>query len=165
LVDEAVLPGETHRLDANWDEEMAVLAGLSGSDGRIVLLPRAVHHSDHRPMIGILAVVDAVRSDDLGQIRGARLFRMRRVEIGSLSSRKALLVAEVVEVDEGDATDADWGRLLRVARQAARREGVWSPPGLPPDLDDKSPGQFADVLALELGANDEARLALLRATR
>ena len=165
LTDDVRLPGETHRLDADWDGEVAVLAGLGGTDDRVVLLPRAVHHSDHRPMIGILAVVDAVRSDDLGQIRGARLFGVRRVEIGSLSSRGALLVAEVVEVDQGDATDADWGRLLRVARQAARREGIWSPPGLPPDLDDKSPGELADVVAVQLGANHEARLALLRATR
>ena len=165
LTDDVRLPGETHRLDADWDGEVAVLAGLGGTDDRVVLLPRAVHHSDHRPMIGLLAVVDAVRSDGLGQIRGARLYGMRRVEIGRLSSRQALLVAEIVEVDEGDATDADWGRLLRVARQAARREGLGPPPGLPPDLDDKSPGQLADIVALEIGANDEARLKLLRATR
>jgi hypothetical protein len=165
LTDDVRLPGETYRLDADWDGEVAVLAGLGGADGRVVLLPRAVHHSGHKPMIGILAVVDAVRSDGPGQIRGARLFGLRRVEIATLSSRKALLVAEVGEVDEGDATDADWGRLLRVARQAARREGIWSPPGLPHPLDDKSPGQLADVVALEIGANDEARLALLRATR
>ncbi|MGA9776525.1 MAG: AAA family ATPase [Candidatus Dormiibacterota bacterium] len=165
LTDGVFLPGETHRLDADWDGEVAVLAGLWGADGRVVLLPRAVHHSDHRPTIGVLAVVDAVRSDDLGQIRRARLFGLRRVEIGSLSSRKALLVAEVGEVDEGDATDDDRGRLLRVARQVARREGLGYRPGLPPELDDKSPGQLADAVAVELGANDEARLALMRATR
>ena len=79
LTDDVRLPGETHRLDADWDGEVAVLAGLGGADGRVVLLPRAVHHSDHRPMIGLLAVVDSLRSDGLGQVRGARLFGLRRV--------------------------------------------------------------------------------------
>ncbi len=165
LTDDVLLPGETHVISARWDEEASVLAGLPGFGGRVVLLPRAAHHSSTRPAIGILALADAIGSDNSGQVQRARLFGLRRVEVLSLARRGTLLIAEVVEVDEGDATDADWGRLLRVARQAARREGIWSPPGLPPDLDDKSPGQLADVVAVQLGANDEARLALLRATR
>ncbi len=55
LTDGVFLPGETHRLDASWDEEMAVLAGLSGPDDRIVLLPRAVHYFASGPATGVLA--------------------------------------------------------------------------------------------------------------
>ena len=165
LTDGVFLPGETHRLDANWDEEMAVLAGLSGSDGRIVLLPRAVHHSDARPAIGVLAVADAVGSDDFGQVQRARLFGLRRVEVRSLSRRGALLVAEVGKIDEGEATEANVGRLLRLARRVARSEGLGSRPRLSAELGEKSPSQLTDAVAVDLGASDEARLTLLRATK
>jgi ATP-dependent Lon protease len=163
LTDGVFLPGETHRLDANWDEEMAVLASLSGSDGRIVFLPRAVHHSDARPAIGVLAVADAVGSDDFGQVQRARLFGLRRVEVRSLSRRGALLVAEVGEVDEGEAAEADLGRLLRLARRVARSENLGIRSRLSVGLDEKSPSQLADAVAVELGASDQARLTLLRA--
>ena len=164
LVDEAVLPGETHRLDANWDEEMAVLAGLSPADGRIVLLPRAVHHSDARPTIGVLAVADAVGSDDFGQVQRAWLFGLRRVEVRSSSRRGALLVAEIGEIHEGEAAEADLGRLLRLSRRVARRESLRSRSRLSPELGEKSPSQIEDALAVEFGASDEVRLTLLRAT-
>ncbi|MHB8395296.1 MAG: AAA family ATPase [Candidatus Dormibacteria bacterium] len=165
LTDDVFLPGETHRLDANWDGEVAVLAGLAGADGHIVLLPRAVHHSGVTPVIGVLAVADAVGSDEFGHIQRARLFGLRRVEARSLSRRGALLVAEVGEIDEGEATEAHAGRLLRLARRVARSESLGSRSGLSPELGEKSPSQLADALAVELGASDEARLTLLRATK
>jgi ATP-dependent Lon protease len=164
LTDGVFLPGETHRLDANWDEEMAALASLSGADGRVVLLPRAVHHSDVRPVIGVLAVADGVDSDGFGQVQRARLFGLRRVEVRSLSRRGALLVAEVGEVDEGEAAEADLGRLLRLARRVARSENLGIRSRLSVGLDEKSPSQLADAVAVELGASDQARLTLLRAT-
>ncbi len=151
LTDGVVLPGETHRLDASWDEEMAVLAGLSGSDVRIVLLPRAVHHFASGPATGVLAVADAVGSDGFGQTLRARLFALRRVEIRSLTRRGAVLVDEVGEVDEGQATEADLDHLLRLARRVARRESLGRLPGLSPELGGKSPSQLADAVAVELG--------------
>lgn len=33
LTDDVKLPGETHRIEARWDEEVAVLAALPGADG------------------------------------------------------------------------------------------------------------------------------------
>jgi hypothetical protein len=104
-------------------------------------------------------------SDDSGQIQRARLFGLRRVEVLSLARRGTLLMAEVGEVDEGDAVDADIGRLLRLARRVVRRETLASRSGLWPELGDRSPSQLADALAVELGANEGARLTLLRATR
>ncbi len=165
LTDDVVLPGETHRLDASWDEGVAVLAGLSGPGDRIVLLPRAVHHFASGPAIGVLAVADAVGSDGFGQTLRARLFALRRVEVRSASRRGAVLVAEVGEVDEGDASEADLDRLLRLARRAARKEGLGRLPGLSPELGGKSPSQLADAVAVELGASDEARLMLLRTAK
>ncbi|MHB1577110.1 MAG: AAA family ATPase [Candidatus Dormibacteria bacterium] len=165
LADDVFLPGETHVITAHWDEEMAVLASLSGADERIVLLPRAVHHSGTRPVIGVLAVADAVGSDDFGQVQRARLFGLRRVEVRSLSRRGVLLVAEISEIDEEEATEADLGRLLRLARRVARSESLGSRPRLSAELGDQSPSQLADAVAVELGASDEARLALLRTTK
>jgi ATP-dependent Lon protease len=165
LTDDVLLPGETHVITAHWDEEVAVLAAIPGADGRIVLLPRAVHHSDARPEIGVLAVADAVGSDDFAQVQRARLFGLRRVEVRSLSRRGALLVAEVGEIDEGEATEANVGRLLRLARRVARSESLGSSSGLSPELGEKSPSQLADAVAVELGASDEARLTLLMATK
>ncbi len=168
LTGDVLLPGETHRLDASWDEEMAVLARLSGPDERIVLLPRAVHHSDSGLAIGVLAVEDAVGSDGFAQTLRARLFALRRVEVRGLTRRGAALVAEVGEVDEvdeGDASEADLDRLLRLARPVARRESLEGLPGLSPELGGKSPSQLADAVAVELGASDAARLMLLRATK
>ncbi|MHB1576200.1 MAG: hypothetical protein ACYCX9_06780, partial [Candidatus Dormibacteria bacterium] len=164
LTEDILLPGETHVISAHWDEEVAVLAALPGADGRVVVLPRAVHHSDVRPAIGVLAVADAVGSDDFGQVQRARVFGLRRVEVRSLSRHGALLVAEVGEVDEGDAVEADMGRLLRLARRVARSESLGSRPRLSAELGDKSLSQLADAVALEVGASDEARLTLLRAT-
>ena len=165
LTDDVLLPGETHVISARWDEEASVLAGLPGAGSRVVLLPRAVHHSGTRPTMGVLAVADAMGSDDSGQIQRARLFGLRRVEVLSLARRGTLLMAEVGEVDEGDAVDADIGRLLRLARRVVRRETLASRSGLWPELGDRSPSQLADALAVELGANEGARLTLLRATR
>ena len=165
LTDDVLLPGETHVISARWDEEASVLAGLPGAGSRVVLLPRAVHHSGTRPTMGVLAVADAMGSDDSGQIQRARLFGLRRVEVLSLARRGSLLMAEVGEVDEGDAVDADIGRLLRLARRVVRRETLASRSGLWPELGDRSPSQLADALAVELGANEGARLTLLRATR
>jgi hypothetical protein len=165
LAEDILLPGETHVLSARWDEEVAVLAALPGAHGRVVLLPRAVHHSSTRPAIGVLALADAMGSDDSGQVQRARLFAMRRVEVLSLARRGTLLMAEVGEVDEGDAVEADIGRLLRLARRVVRRESLVSRSGLSPDLGDQSPSQLTDALAVELGANERARLSLLRATR
>ncbi len=56
LTDGVFLHREAHGLDANWDEDLAVLASRSGSEGRIVLPLRAVHHSDKGPVIGVPAV-------------------------------------------------------------------------------------------------------------
>ena len=165
LTEAILLPGETHVISARWDEEAAVLAGLPGADGRILLLPRAVHHSGTRPAIGVLALADAMGSDDSGQVQRARLFGLRRVEVLTLARRGTLLVAEVGEVDEGDAVEADVGRLLRLARRVVRRETLASRSGLSPELGDQSPSQLADALAVELGANEGARLTLLRATK
>ena len=165
LTDDVFLPGETHVITAHWDEEVAVLAALPGADGRLVVLPRAVHHSDVRPVIGVLAVADAVGSDDFGQVQRARLFGLRRVEVMGLSRRGVLLVAEISEIDEGEAAEADLGRLLRLARRTARSESLGSRSGLCPELGAKSPSQLADAVAAELGASDEARLTLLRATK
>ncbi len=165
LTDAVLLPGETQVIAAHWDEEVAVLAALPGADGRLVVLPRAVHHSDVRPVIGVLAVADAVGSDDFGQVQRARLFGLRRVEVRSLSRRGVLLVAEISEIDEGEAAEADLGRLLRLARRAARSESLGSRSGLSPELGEKSPSQLADAVAVEFGASDEARLTLLMATK
>jgi len=165
LADDVFLPGESHVITAHWDEEVAVLAALPGADGRVVVLARAVHHSDARPAIGVLAVADAVGSDDFGQIQRARLFGIRRVEVRSLSRRGVLLAAEVGEIDDGEATEADVGRLLRLARRVARSEGLGSRSRLSAELGEKSPSQLADAVAVELGASDEARLTLLRATK
>ncbi|MDA8330624.1 MAG: AAA family ATPase [Candidatus Dormibacteraeota bacterium] len=165
LTDDVFLPGETHVITAHWDEEVAVLAALPGADGLVVVLPRAVHHSDARPAIGVLAVADAVGSDDFGQVQRARLFGLKRIEVRCLSRRGVLLVVEISEIDEGEATEADLGRLLRLARRAARSESLGSRSGLSPELGEKSPSQLADALAVELGASDEARLTLLGATK
>ncbi len=115
--------------------------------------------------MGVLAVADAMGSDDSGQIQRARLFGLRRVEVLSLARPGTLLVAEVGEVDEGEAAEADIARLLCLARRVARSESLRSRPRLSAELGEKSPSQLADAVAVELGASDEARLRLLRATR
>lgn len=56
LTDGVFLHREAQGLDANWDEDLAILASRPGSERRISLLPRVARQSDRGPVFGVPAV-------------------------------------------------------------------------------------------------------------
>lgn len=166
LVDEAVLPGETHVINGHWDEEKAVLAGLPDGGGQLVLLPRSLVHQTATPRVGLLAVVDGVGRNEFGEERKARTFGLRRVEVVQVEREGPLLLVHVCEVeDEYDAPAATVRRLTRLSKRAASCRTFRSGEDLPPDVAHSSLGQVADWAARWLDPGPEARLALLTTVR
>ena len=163
IMGQSVLPGKSVGIDGRWDGERAIVPRLAESDGHLVLLPQAVHHSRVRPMIGVLAIADNV--DSVGDPPKAHLFALRRVEILEMTRARGW-TATIAEVDEGPDDEEAARRLDRVVRHVVRSSRlagfvvplISQPAGL-------SPSDLADWAAGQIDTRSVVYLELLRATR
>jgi hypothetical protein len=164
LVDEALLPGEDHIIHGIWDQEAAALAELPEGGGELVLIPRSRFHSSGLPTMATLAAVDGVSRDDFGQLRRARSYGLRRVQVTRVVRKPPALLVEVADIAlPSVATEADISRLHRIAARV-RAKGRVSRSRTPgSDLSQLPPDELADRLVADLEPDEFTRLALLNA--
>ena len=164
LVDDAVLPGESHYWSASWDDEVAVAAGVVSEGDQVVLLLRELLHEESWPVVGLLATFDSLRRGKDGVVERAKLFGLRRVQVLRLVQRQPHLVVEIRELAAGTPS-SDWAlrrleRLIAVANRGEIRSissaHAAALRALPPD-------QATDHLGAALSPDDHARVALLKA--
>jgi hypothetical protein len=164
LVDDAVLPGESHYWSASWDDEVAVAAGVVSEGDQVVLLLRELLHEESWPVVGLLAMFDSLRRGKDGVVERAKLFGLRRVQVLRLVQRQPHLVVEIRELAAG-APSSGWAlrrlqRLIAVANRGEIRRissaHAAALRALPPD-------QATDQLGAALSPDDHARAALLKA--
>ena len=163
IMGQSVLPGKSVGIDGRWDGERAIVPRLAESDGHLVLLPQAVHHSRVRPMIGVLAIADNV--DSVGDPPKAHLFALRRVEILEMTRERGW-TARIAEVDEEQEDDEAARRLDRVVRhvvKSSRLDGFVVPLISPPA--GMGPSDLTDWVAGQIDTRSVVSLELLRATR
>jgi MoxR-like ATPase len=169
LTDTPLLPGETHVLGGQWENDDASLVGVPTCGGEVVLVPRDAFHRGHLPLIGLLASVDK-EVEENGQVQRADAYGLRRVGVFAEGWSGPLLRVRVEELDEGvdeevEATCEGVERLLRLRRQAQRRDTFGGHVDLVPELSTMPPGALADWIAVHLRPGIEARLGLLNAVR
>jgi len=164
LVDEAVLPSEDHIVHGNWDQESAALAELPEGGGELVLIPRSRFHSTTSRPIATLAAVDGLSRDDFGQLRRARSYGLRRVQVTRVVRKHPALLVEVADIALPSVeTEADISRLHRIAARV-RAKGRVSRSRTPgSDLSQLPPDELADRLVADLEPDEFTRLALLNA--
>jgi ATP-dependent Lon protease len=165
LVDEAVLPGESHYWGASWDDEEAVAAGVVTEGDQVVLLPRELLHEESWPVVGLLATFDSLRRGKGGVVDAGKVYGLRRVEVLRLVQRQPHLLVEIREL-AAETPSSGWAlrRLKRLISGAIRgeiRSNISSAHAsalriLPPD-------QATDRLGAALSPDSHARLSLLRA--
>jgi ATP-dependent Lon protease len=169
LTDTPLLPGETHVLGGQWENDDASLVGVPGCGGEVVLVPRDAYHRRPVPLIGVLASVDKEVQEN-GQVQRADAYGLRRVAVFAEGWSGPLLRVRVEELaekvdEEVESTGEAVERLLRLRRQAQRRDSRGGHVDLVPELSTMPPGDLADWIAVHLSPGLEARLGLLNAVR